>query len=76
MALSDSEDDSEDEDISMADRFKALQEATFRQKIDGVQDDSSDDEDDESEQGEVTYSTSSTLFHVNVNDNSFVVHLF
>ncbi|KAF9933347.1 hypothetical protein FBU30_005751 [Linnemannia zychae] len=52
LALSDSEDDeSEDENISDADRFKALQEATFRQK---AEDDSSDDEDDsDSEQGEV-----------------------
>lgn len=54
LALSDSEDESEDEDISDADRFKALQEATFRQRAEGGQDDSSDDEDDdESEQGEV-----------------------
>lgn len=55
LALSDSEDESEGEDISDADRFKALQEATFRQRAEGGQDDSSDDEeDDESEQGEVT----------------------
>ncbi|KAK3822139.1 MAG: D123-domain-containing protein [Linnemannia gamsii] len=54
LALSDSEDDSEDEDISNADRFKALQEATFRQRAKAGEDDSSDDEDedDESEQGE------------------------
>lgn len=54
LALSDSEDEGEDEDISDADRFKALQEATFRQRAEGGQDDSSDDEDeDESDQGEV-----------------------
>ncbi|KAF9088938.1 hypothetical protein BGX23_007008 [Mortierella sp. AD031] len=47
LALSDSEDD--DEDIGDSDRFKALQESTFRQR---AEDDSSDDEDDESEQGE------------------------
>ncbi|KAF9132522.1 hypothetical protein BGW39_011874 [Mortierella sp. 14UC] len=53
LALSDSEDDSDDEDISDADRFKALQEATFRQRAKAGEDDSSDDdEDDESEQGE------------------------
>lgn len=52
MALSDSEDENDDEDISDADRFKALQEATFRQRAEGDQDDSSDDE-DESDQGEV-----------------------
>ncbi|KAG0255877.1 hypothetical protein BGZ95_005647, partial [Linnemannia exigua] len=55
LALSDSENDSEDEDISDADRFKALQEATFRQRAEAGDEDSSDDEDedDESEQGEV-----------------------
>ncbi|KAG0297847.1 hypothetical protein BGZ96_004498 [Linnemannia gamsii] len=51
LALSDSEDEGDDEDISDADRFKALQEATFRQRAEGEQDDSSDDE-DESDQGE------------------------
>ncbi|KAF8943791.1 hypothetical protein BGZ47_005051 [Haplosporangium gracile] len=53
LALSDSEDESEDEEISDANRFKALQEATFHQRAEAGQDDSSDDEDDdESEQGE------------------------
>lgn len=56
LALSDSEDENEDQSISDADRFKALQEATFRQRAEGGQGDSSDDEDDdESEQGEVIY---------------------
>jgi hypothetical protein len=60
MALSDSDSDSEDEgeQISDMDRFKALQESSFRQANQDSDDDSSDDEKDTQDDDEVSHLTS------------------
>ncbi|KAF9181218.1 hypothetical protein BGZ51_005578 [Haplosporangium sp. Z 767] len=55
MALSDSDSEGEDDQVSDMDRLKALQEETFRQAKESVDDSSDDDEEDEDQETALPY---------------------